>query len=356
MQTPLTELLGCRYPIIQTAMGWVADPSLVAATGNAGGFGFLAGAVMTLEEIEEGILAIRSKTDAPFGVNFHMYVPFAEDIVDLCIEHRIRAVSYSRSPSARSVEKLKSAGVVCMPTVGAFKHAVKAVELGADALVIQGGEGGGHTGSVATSILLGQVRSGVSVPIAAAGGFRDGGGLVAALAMGAQGIAMGTRFLLTQESPVPEATKAVYLRTPPENIVVSKRLDGLPQRMIANSYLARLIDASQIGLLLRALRNGLAFTKMTGSSLWDMLKSAWRMRRGGELSLGQTLMAANAPMMIQEAMVHGNPEEGILPSGQVAGLIDDLPSVETLISGIMAEADSTLEALNKHRNDDRNPD
>lgn len=354
MQTPLTELLGCRYPIIQTAMGWVADPALVVATAKAGGFGFLAGAVMTLDEIEAGILAIKSETDAPFGVNFHMYVPFAEDIVDLCIEQRVRAVSYSRSPSARSVEKLKAAGIVCIPTVGAFKHAVKAVELGADALVIQGGEGGGHTGSVATSILLAQVRGAVTVPIAAAGGFRDGGGLVAALAMGAQGIAMGTRFLLTQESPVPDATKAVYLRTPPEDIVVSTRLDGLPQRMIANSYLARLIDASQLGLLLRALRNGLAFTKMTGSSLWDMLKSAWHMRRGGDLSLGQTLMAANAPMMIQEAMVHGRPEDGILPSGQVAGLIDDLPSVEVLISGIMAEAESTLEVLSKHRTGDTN--
>lgn len=152
-------------------MGWVADPTLVAATAEAGGFGFLAGAVMTLDEIEAGILAIKSQTDAPFGVNFHMYVPFAEDIVDLCIEQRVRAVSYSRSPSAKSVEKLKAAGVVCIPTVGAFKHAVKAVELGADALVIQGGEGGGHTGSVATSILLGQVRGAVSVPIAAAGGF-----------------------------------------------------------------------------------------------------------------------------------------------------------------------------------------
>jgi NAD(P)H-dependent flavin oxidoreductase YrpB (nitropropane dioxygenase family) len=329
---------------------------LVAATAKAGGFGFLAGAVMTLDEIEAGILAIKSQTDAPFGVNFHMYVPFAEDIVDLCIEQRVRAVSYSRSPSAKSVEKLRAAGVVCIPTVGAFKHAIKAVELGADALVIQGGEGGGHTGSVATSILLGQVRGAVSVPIAAAGGFRDGGGLVAALAMGAQGIAMGTRFLLTQESPVPDATKAVYLRTPPEDIVVSTRLDGLPQRMIANSYLARLIDASQVGLLLRALRNGLAFTKMTGSSLWDMLKSAWHMRRGGDLSLGQTLMAANAPMMIQEAMVHGRPEDGILPSGQVAGLIDDLPSVEVLISGIMAEAESTLEVLSKHRTGDTNQD
>ena len=345
MDTPLTALLGCRYPIIQTAMGWVADARLVAATGEAGGFGFLAGAVMTLEEVERGIAEIKALTDAPFGVNFHMYLPYAEDIVDLCIEQGVRAVSYSRSPAARSVEKLKAAGVVCIPTVGAFKHAVKAVELGADALVIQGGEGGGHTGSVATNILLGQVRGAIDVPYAAAGGYRDGSGLIAARAMGASGIAMGTRFLLTRESPVPEATKAVYLQTPPEQIVVSSRLDGLPQRMIANDYLTRLMGSNSIGLLWQALRNGLAFTRLTGGSLWGMLRSAWRMQRTGDQSLGQTLMAANAPMMIQEAMVKGHPDQGILPSGQVAGLIEDLPSVAELVSRIMTEAEVTLAAL-----------
>ena len=346
MDTPLTRLLGCRYPIIQTAMGWVADPGLVAATGEAGGFGFLAGAVMTPEEIAEGIRAIKARTEAPFGVNFHMYVPYAEDIVDLCIAEGVRAVSYSRSPSPAIISKLKAAGVVCIPTVGAAKHAVKAVSLGADALVIQGSEGGGHTGSVATSILLPQIRSSVSVPLAAAGGFRDGAGLVAALAMGADGIAMGTRFLLTQESPVPTATKSIYLQTPPESIVVSTRLDGLPQRMIANSYLKRLMNASQLGLLLKAMVNGVAFTRMTGSSLRQMLGTAWRTYRSGSSSFGQTLMAANAPMMIQEAMVNGHPDDGILPSGQVAGLIDDLPSVAALIERIMDESDGALSRLN----------
>ncbi len=345
LNTRLTSLLGCRYPVIQTAMGWVADSRLVAATGEAGGFGFLAGAVMTLEEIEKGILEIKALTEAPFGVNFHMYVPHAADIVDLCVAHRVSAVSYSRSPAGSAVEKLKSAGIVCIPTVGALKHAVKAVELGADALVVQGGEGGGHTGSVATSILLSQVRERVSVPIAAAGGFRDGRGLVAALAMGADGIAMGTRFLLTAESPVPETTKRQYLVAQPEQIVVSTALDGLPQRMIANPYLQRLMRASGLGLLWRAMMNGLAFTRLTGGSLFGMLRSAWKMYRSGDLSLGQTIMAANAPMMIQEAMVKGHPESGILPSGQVAGLIEDLPTVDELIVRLMAEADDTLSRL-----------
>jgi len=346
MDTRLTALLGCRYPIIQTAMGWVADARLVAATGNAGGFGFLAGAVMTPDEIERGIADIKSMSDAPFGVNFHMYVPHADEIVDICIRHKVKAVSYSRSPSATTIEKLKAAAIVCIPTVGAKRHAVKAVELGADAIVIQGGEGGGHTGSVATSILLPQVREAIDVPIAAAGGFRDGSGLVAALAMGADGIAMGTRFLLSQESPVPESTKAIYLGTPPEKIVVSTKLDGLPQRMIANAYLDRLIQSSHVGLLARAVLNGLAFSRMTGGSLIATLTGAWKMYRAGDESFGQTLMAANSPMMIQEAMVKGNPENGILPSGQVAGLIQDLPAVEDLIAGIVDEAKARAASVN----------
>lgn len=351
MDTAITQLLGCRHPVIQTAMGWVADAKLVAATANAGGFGFLAGAVMRLDEIETAVLTVKSLTDKPFGVNFHMYVPYAEDIVDLCIAHKVRAVSYSRSPAGTAIERLKRAGIVCMPTVGALRHAVKAVELGADAVVVQGAEGGGHTGSVATSILLAQTRDAVSVPIVAAGGFRDGAGLVAALAMGAEGIAMGTRFLLTQESPVPQPTKTSYIDANPENIVVSTCLDGLPQRMIANSYLQTLMSASSVGLFTRAMLNGLAFTRMTGGSLPGMLQSAWRMYRTGDLSFGQTLMAANAPMMIQEAMVKGHPEHGILPSGQVAGIIDDLPTVAELIERIMNEAQQSLSRLQQFHQD-----
>ena len=234
MRTRLTEMLGCRYPIIQTAMGWVADAKLVAATTNAGGFGFLAGAVMTADEVERGILEIKALTDGPFGVNFHMYVAQAPAIVDLCIKYGVRAVSYSRSPVPALIEKLKAAQIICIPTVGATKHAVKAVSLGADALVVQGSEGGGHTGAVASSILLPDVLSQVSVPVVAAGGYRDGRGLVAALALGAEGIAMGTRFLMTQESPVPEPTKARYVNAVPEQIQVSTKLDGMPQRMIDN--------------------------------------------------------------------------------------------------------------------------
>lgn len=348
LETRLTELLGCRYPIVQTAMGWVADPTLVAGSCNAGGFGFLAGATIPPEEMERDILRVKEKTDRPFGVNFHMYQPNAKDIVDMVIRHGVRAVSYSRSPGPDMIRKLKDAGVICMPTVGLPKHAIKAVELGADAVTVQGGEGGGHTGSVPTTLLIPQVIDAVGekVPVVAAGGFKDGRGLVAALAWGADGIAMGTRFLLTKESPVPEATKQRYLDCKnPSQIIVSRAMDGLPQRMIMNELLADLEKASALRKLIIAMRNGLAFRKHTGASVISLLKSAIAMSRSDDMTAAQAIMSANAPMIIQKAMVEGEPARGVLPSGQVAGVIDTLLSCEELISAIVTEAEQRLQVL-----------
>ena len=146
------------------------------------------------------------------------------------------------SDSQKLIEKLKEAGILCVPTIGAGKHAQKAVDLGADIIVCQGGEGGGHTGDTPTWLLLAQTLDavGADVPVAAAGGFRDGRGLAAALAFGADGIAMGTRFLLTSDSPTPEETKARYLQASVTEIPVSTALDGLPQRMVMNETLAAL--------------------------------------------------------------------------------------------------------------------
>jgi NAD(P)H-dependent flavin oxidoreductase YrpB (nitropropane dioxygenase family) len=348
LETRLTELLGCRYPIVQTAMGWVADPTLVAGSCNAGGFGFLAGATIPPDEMERDILRVKEKTDRPFGVNFHMYQPNAKDIVDMVIRHGVRAVSYSRSPGPDMIRKLKDAGVICMPTVGLPKHAIKAVELGADAVTVQGGEGGGHTGSVPTTLLIPQVIDAVGdkVPVVAAGGFKDGRGLVAALAWGADGIAMGTRFLLTKESPVPEATKQRYLDCKnPSQIIVSRAMDGLPQRMIMNELLADLEKASALRKLIIAMRNGLAFRKYTGASVVSLLKSAIAMSRSGDTTAAQAIMSANAPMIIQKAMVDGEPARGVLPSGQVAGVIDTLLSCEELIGAIVSEAEQRLQVL-----------
>jgi NAD(P)H-dependent flavin oxidoreductase YrpB (nitropropane dioxygenase family) len=354
LETQLTEKLGCQYPIVQTAMGWVADPALVAGSCNAGAFGFLAGATIPADEIERDILRVKELTDKPFGVNFHMYQPNAARIVELVVEHGVRAVSYSRSPGPEFIAKLKNAGVICMPTVGLPKHAIKAVELGADVVTVQGGEGGGHTGAVPTTLLIPQVVDAVGdkVPVVAAGGFKDGRGLLAALSWGAEGIAMGTRFLMTEESPVPRETLQRYIDCKnPGAIVVSKAMDGLPQRMIMNELLAELEKAGSWKKLLIAMRNGLAFRKHTGATVVGLLKSALAMSRDDDMTTAQAIMSANAPMIIQKAMVEGEPANGVLPSGQVAGVIDQLLSCEELVNSIVLEAEQGLSMLARRAGD-----
>ena len=347
LHTPLCDLLGCRYPIVQTAMGYVAGSGLVAATCNAGGFGFLAGATIPADRIEAEILRVKQLTgDKPFGLNFHMFQPNAQQLLDLAVEHRLRAVSYGRGPDKKTVCRLRDAGIVCMPTVGALKHALKAIEMGANAVTVQGGEGGGHTGAVPTTVLLPQVVDAVAVPVVAAGGFYDGRGLLAALAFGAQGIAMGTRFLMTSDSGVPDATLQRYLAArDAERIQVSTLVDGMPQRMIPNEYLARLQKSSPLHRVAIALSSALRWKAQTGMTAGHALRVLWRALREGPASVAQTVMAANAPMLLQRAMRDGKPAEGVMSAGQVAALIGRLQSCREVIDGIVAQAVERRDAL-----------
>ncbi|HWV59563.1 MAG TPA: nitronate monooxygenase, partial [Sphingopyxis sp.] len=276
LATVMTAMLGCRLPVIQTAMGWIAEPQLVAATAEAGGFGFLGAAVMTPAEAGAKISRLRQLTDKPFGVNFHMFQPGAADLVEIILSHRdqVRAVSFGRGPDAAMIGRFRDAGILCVPTVGALKHAQKMASLGVDMLVVQGAEGGGHTGAVATTVLLPQVLDSVDLPVVAAGGFADGRGLAAALAYGAAGIAMGTRFLMTRESPVPEAIKARYIAAGTDNIEVTRAVDGLPQRMIRNARLARLTAAGAIASWRNALAAGFEMKRATGASWGDLIRAA----------------------------------------------------------------------------------
>lgn len=346
LQTALTELLGCRWPVVQTAMGWVADARLTAATCNAGGFGFFAGATAEPGDVENQLLKIKSLTDRPFGVNFHMFQPNAEELIAAVIKHRVRAVSYGRGPDAKTIKRLKDAGVVCMPTVGALKHAVKAVELGADVVTVQGGEGGGHTGAVPTTILLPQVLDAVKVPVVAAGGFSDGRGLAAALAFGAAGIAMGTRFLMTTDSPVPASTLERYLKTKdPTLIKVSTAVDGLPQRFIENEELRRLEEMSLPARVAMSAKHARHWGKEAGLGPLGMAKLGLKVMSGDEGSFRTTIMAANLPTLVQRGVVKGDAVNGLLPSGQVAARIDRLESCAELIGGIVEQAKARIAAL-----------
>lgn len=347
LTTVMVERLGCRYPIIQTAMGWVAEPPLVAASCEAGAFGFLGAAVMTPQEAAEKIGAVRQLTSRPFGVNFHMFQPGAAQIVEAIIANKeqVRAVSFGRGPDAKMIARFRDAGILCVPTVGAVKHAQKMAELGVDMVNVQGGEGGGHTGSVPTTVLLPQVLDAVKIPVIASGGFADGRGLAAALAFGAVGIAMGTRFLLTAESPVPEASKARYLQAGTDTIVLTTKLDGLPQRMVRTPLLDKIERSGPIGMWWRALESGLMLKRRTGASWSEILRSVKGMTGHGGLSLPQALMAASAPMLIQKAVVEGKPEEGVMATGMVGGRITEIPTCRELVERIAAEARARIAAL-----------
>jgi nitronate monooxygenase len=345
--TPLTKALGCRYPIIQTAMGWVSDANLVIATTRAGGFGFLAGATIASEDVEGEIKKVIDATGTNnFGLNFHMFQENAQQCLDLAIEYKLRAVSYGRGPDQATIARLKAAGVLCIPTVGAVKHAIKAVELGADMVTIQGSEGGGHTGSVPSSILLPQILKAVSVPVICAGGFSCGRGLASVLAAGADGMAMGTRFLLTSDAPTPKITQQRYLDTHDvADIRISTAVDGMRHRMINNPFIDELERSSGIKRLWLALSSARQWKKETGMTFSHMMKVFFKGFREDPTAAATLIMSANQPVLIQKSMVDGNPDAGILPSGQVAAAINDLPSVETLINGIITQADSCLEQL-----------
>lgn len=347
LQTPLTEALGCRYPIVQTAMGWVADANLVIATTKAGGFGFLAGATIPAAELEGEIKKVIAATGGSnFGLNFHMFQENAAQCVDLAIQYRLRAVSYGRGPDKQTIARFKAAGVLCIPTVGALKHAQKAVELGADLITIQGGEGGGHTGGVPTTILLPQVLDAVKVPVIAAGGYSTGRGLASALAAGAAGIAMGTRFLMTSDSPTPKATLQRYLAVnDPQRIRVTLAVDGMRHRMIDNPFINRLESAGPFGRLRIALGSAWQWKQQTGMSLTHMLGVLRQALKEDPGAVSQTVMAANQPVLLQRSMVDGFPDEGILPSGQVAAAIGELQSCQQLIDEMVAEAERCLAAL-----------
>jgi NAD(P)H-dependent flavin oxidoreductase YrpB (nitropropane dioxygenase family) len=304
--TRLTGLLGIRHPVVQAAMGYVSGPRLAAAASSAGGLGQLASATMSLAELEAAIAETAGRTSAPFGVNLRADAPDAAERVKLIIAGRVPVASFAQAPRPELIAALKEAGVVTIASVGARRHAEKAAAWGIDAVIATGREGGGHVGAVPTSLLIPQVAAAVDVPVIAAGGFFDGRGLVAALAWGAAGIAMGTRFLLTSDSPVPAAVKQMYLTAGLDGTVVTTRVDGVPHRVLRT----RMVD--------------------------DLLG-------------GRAGMAVDAPVLLRAAMVDGRTDLGLMSSGQVAGLIEDLPSCDELIEAIMRDAEAGLERITTFR-------
>jgi len=345
IRTPLTELVGVRHPVVQTGMGWVAGPRLVTATANAGGLGILASATMSYDELAAAIREVKERTDAPFGVNLRADAADAAERVELLVDEGVKVASFALAPKREMIATLKDAGVVVMPSVGAARHAEKVASWGADAVVIQGGEGGGHTGPVPTTLLLPTVLDAVDVPVVAAGGFFDGRGLAAALAYGAAGIGMGTRFLLTRESTVPDAVKRKYLEHDLDGTVVTTKVDGMPHRMLRTELVASLEEKSALKRLGPTMRRTMEFRRLSGMTWRELLADGRSMKHGSDRSWSQMVLAANTPMMLRAGLVEGRTDAGVLASGQVVGAIEDLPTCEELIDRVVEEAADSLRRL-----------
>lgn len=351
LATDFTRLVGVEYPIVQTGMGWVSGPELTAATANAGGLGIIASATMTYAELEDAIVRTKKLTSKPFGVNLRADAEDAAERCELMIRHGVKVASFALAPKPELIARLKENGLVVVPSIGAAKHAVKVASWGADAVIVQGGEGGGHTGQVATTLLLPSVidalggAGNTSIPVVAGGGFFDGRGLVAALSYGAAGVAMGTRFLLTSDSQVPDAVKQQYLERGLQDTVVSTRVDGMPHRVLRTGLVNALESGSPVKGMVAAVQNANKFKAMTGMKWQQLAKDGLNMKKSSERTWQQIVMAANTPMLLKAGLVEGNTEAGVLASGQVVGMIDDLPSCDELIQRIMTQAHGRLSAL-----------
>jgi NAD(P)H-dependent flavin oxidoreductase YrpB (nitropropane dioxygenase family) len=345
IRTPLTDLLRIRCPVVQSGMGYVSGARLAGAVSRAGGLGIIASATMSRDELRSSIKEVRQRTTAPFGVNLRADAADARERAELIIAEQVPVASFALAPTRDLIGMLRDAGVITIASVGARRHAEKVAAWGIDAVIATGGEGGGHTGAVPTSLLIPQVVDAVGVPVIAAGGYYDGRGLAAALAYGAAGIAMGTRFLLTSDSPVADAVKQVYLASDVNGTVVTTKVDGIPHRVLRTPLTERLDRAGRAGGLLRSARSATAFRQVSGLTWRDLIREGRAMRRGTQLSWAQVLMAANTPMLLRAAMVDGRPDLGLMSAGQVAGLISDLPSCEELIESVMTVATQRIAHL-----------
>jgi enoyl-[acyl-carrier protein] reductase II len=308
MKTRITDLLGIQHPIIQGAMSWVSFPPLVAAVSNAGGLGILGGAFMSPEDLRSNIHQIKARTKKPFGVNFMPDNPRVDDLLDVIIDEKVPVVSYGKGNPRKIIGRTKSHGIISLPTMGSLKHALRAERDGADAVIVQGMEGGGHTGFVSTLVLIPVVASRLKIPVVAAGGIGNANGLVAALALGAEGISMGSRFVVTEEAPVPHHVKEYLVSKSEEDTVVTDNLTGVRCRVIKNEFAQKFLDMAK------------------------RKPDPWQMMQYG---VGR----------IRKAYFEGDLEWGSLAFSQVCGLIDKVPSCKDLIESIIKEAEQIMDSL-----------
>lgn len=305
IRTPLCDLLGIKHPIIQGGMAWVATAELVSAVSEAGGLGILGAGNAPPDYVRDQIRKVRERTDKPFGVNVPMFSPYVSEVVKVCIEEKVPVMTTGGGNPAPFIGPLKEAGIIVIPVVASVALAKRLERLGVDALVAEGMESGGHIGDVATMPLVPQVVDAVKIPVIAAGGIADGRGLAAALALGAVGVQMGTRFICTEECIAHPVYKEQIVKAHDRATMVTGYSLGHPVRALKNPMVHRFQELEKKGA-------------------------------------SEEEIIAFGTGALRKAVLEGDWENGSFMAGQSCGLIHDIVPVKVLIERIVAEAEEIL--------------
>jgi len=339
----MTELFGIEHPIMLAGMNWVTEPKLVSAVSNAGGLGLLATARYTPEEAGQNIKEIRRLTDKPFGVNISLIAPHAGEFIQVAIEEKAPVVNYLMG-KPWFIDQVHEYGGKVLGTVTTARQAVRAEQLGVDAISVTCYEAAAHGSDTAATILIPLIAGQIKVPLIAAAGFYDGRGLAAALVLGADGIYMGQRFLVTQESLVHDLCKQVYLESTEQDIIRSDVFDGMPGSVLRTKASEALTKKARFPLK-EAVTGVLHVKRALNLSSWQLMRTVIRMRKFEDrVSIFQLAnQAANVPRF-EKAIFNGDIEEGTFFGGQGVAGINDIPTCQELVDRIVAEAAEVLEA------------
>ncbi len=333
MKTRITKLFGIKYPILLSGMSWISVPKLVAAVSNAGGLGILATGVMTADETRQAVREIRKLTKKPFAANVTLYFPGAERNLQVLIEEKVPVINYALGKGDKLTKAVHAYGGKVIATVTTHKHSLAAERSGADALIVTGHEAAGHGGAVTSLVLIPSIVDAVKIPVIAAGGFADGRGLAAALALGAEGISMGTRLMNTKESPVHESMKKLSVEKQIYDTIYTPKVDGLPARFMKSEIAIKM--AKRPLNLITAAFNSREIAKSLG---FPWFKLAFAILLSGYGKARQMATMANGFKAFKAGTIEGDNVSGVLPLGQVTGLITDTPSVKQVIERIVDEA------------------
>ncbi len=305
IHTRVCEILDTQYPILQGGMAWAATAELAAAVSNAGGLGIIGAGNAPAEVVEKEIINTLKLTDKPFGVNVMLLSPFVDQVMEVIIKHKVRVVTTGAGNPGKYIENLKKISAKIIPVVPSVALAKRMEALGADALIVEGTEAGGHIGELTTMCLVPQIVDSVEIPVIAAGGIADGRGLVAAFALGAEGVQMGTRFVCSKECTAHDNYKKAFIKAKDRDAIVSGRSTGHPVRCLKNK-LTREFEALE----------------KAGTTLEELEK----------LGAGK----------LREAVVEGNTQTGSVMAGQISGLINDIKTVEQIIEQLVEEAQQVI--------------